>query len=378
MVRAWFFQKTSVSYIEKLVEFWQIFFAFQYILLCCPFLIVKVPPSANNPNCSYKAVVWRPQRILCAIFAITNLFWIQFFVRISLPKRGRNPSEYLNLMSQLNITFLKLFALKIYWWRQNDIVKMLNFISYNNKSYFHEFSLKHRLLEAIIKIVFLSWCCFYFIPSAIEKLVWMRNQNLTGVSWTSVAVNQGRKTFLLETLTSALKPNQSLSTTQVAFAVISQVTHYNQLVFYLNRPIMLLLPLLTLWPLVKAFTDRLRMDVMGKIRNRSLQVVVTEYSRFAKKRKYLFWAGVFEEYEMLKNTAAMINSVFGLAFFCFVVNTILYNSTKFSRYIFVAIDSIDKVFNFSFIVVNFCATFITFALADDICLQVNTCNFGTI
>lgn len=372
IVSNWVTPESNVGSVEKLGEFWQIFFAFQYTLFCCPFRVVKACVSDSNSTYSFQAVEWRPQKILCGIFTMTNIFWMQFYIREAIPDNHNNPSEYLNLMSQMNTAILKLSLLKIYWFEQHDILKILNYFGGNNTNSFYIFNAKNRRSWIVAKVFLVLWCTSYPALSVVENILWVKSQTQAGAFWMTTMINMGRKAFFLEYFTSELITlNQSLSTTTAIFSIFIKASHFNQLTFYLHRVILIILPLMTLWAAVNGFIGRLHLE-----KDKGSHITPAEFSVFVQNvhhcKPSMRWSAVKEDYNELKRLTIMINSLYGLTFTCFVVNTVFYYSTKFSRYIFMELDDAEIIFNFIYIILILCSTFPTFILAGNISLQVSS------
>lgn len=341
-------------------KFWQIFFECQYILLCCPFRITTCPPRTSS---SFRAVVWFPQKVLCAILAVTNLFWMQHYVRKSIPNDVKTPSEYLHLISQVKISILKLTLMKVYWTGQKDIENIINFLP---SSKF--LMIRNRVLTCVaIRLLIFLWCITYPVLMIIEWICWVETLKEEGISWMATMGNIGRKAFFVEYFTSEMPPNHTVSPLHSVLAVIVSASQFNQEMYYLNMPIITFLPLLTLWLFVKSFTDKLKMGENDHLKSGAIEATIfTE----ARKATPLRLARVMEEYEALKKLSTMLNFRFGLTFTCFAVYTIFYYSTEFSSYFFMSFDDAFKILNLVYLIINCCSTSVIFALSGDICVRV--------
>lgn len=368
--------RTSTLGTQILTDYWQIFFASQYILFCCPFCIIKSPPGSST-SCSFRAAGWLPQKILCAIFTVTNLLWMQYYAQRKIPKNMSDPSEYLNLMSQVNIVVLKLFVLRIYWLGQNDILKLLNFLADTRKNTYQFFLAKNCSVTVACKLVFFCWCSVYPILITIEWIFWVERQQGEGIYWLATLGNNGRKAFLVEHFTAEMPLNQTLTMAQSAFAFVTSASQFNQEMFYSNLPIIILLPILTLWPLVKTFIAELFKSTYTESNSLATCRMSVPCTMGAFTTVHLSWPTIKKSYGALIKVATMINSLFGLAFTCFIANTIFYYSTQFSEYILIALNDHDSstILNLIYLVLNFCSTFATFLFAGDICIQVFSVQF---
>lgn len=364
-----------VGHSEKLGEFWQIFFHVQFALLCCPFRIIKVTASVPTSRYSFQAAEWLPQKVLCVVFAITNLSWIQYYMRWRIPNNQENPSEYLNLLTETNITVLKLSVLYTYWFGRDHIIKIVNFLARKNISHF-SFKITEKNYYAYIsyKILFSCWCATFPFLIVIEWIRWGEAQKEAEIPWMVTLYNMGRKAFLLEFFTSEkpLNKNQTLSPMESIFSFVTTASQFNQEMFYANMKTVILLQLLTLWPIVSAFTKNLNQDNTAKsVHNSSnIQNKLRVFTK-VENRKQLHWSTVRMEYSALKKLASLINSQFGLTFTCFIIHTIFYYSTQFSEYVFTALNDLSKIIRLIYLILNCCATFVTFILAGDICLRVS-------
>lgn len=183
-----------------------------------------------------------------------------FFIREPVPGGlSVTPSKSLALMAEINTAVFKLTILWLYWCCQEDIIKIINFANIVSNRFCNNdrYTLKSRLLDLTGKIIFFCWCIFYPIVTFISNLFWISNQFRNGKSAMAVHLENLRKPFFLNHFMDEVSTNQPLSIFQSTLSVWSAVTSFNQHVFYLSRVIIVMLPLITLWPLVTKFTSKL-------------------------------------------------------------------------------------------------------------------------
>lgn len=313
---------------EDLVDYWGIFFGVQYAFFLCPFRI-KMTQSPCDSACSFTAVTWLPQKILCSILGISNIIiWIPYFIRRRLPTNPQNPSEYLHLLSEINLGILKVSVLKIFWFGQCDIVRMLNFMARNCISRCR----KSKYLTYASKVFVLSWCVIIPTITIFEWIFFMQALQQEGGFWTWAlpVINLGRKAFFLGHFTPELKPNESISIGQSAFCAFIAATSVNQWIFYTNLPSIILLQVITLWGHTYLFINKLNLNIF-KTANTCiiLPVPFNDIIAFAglDRSRKTRWKVIKKHYKFLKKLAALINSHFGLTFSCFIIHTVLYYST---------------------------------------------------
>lgn len=370
-----FFQERSrlhINIIEEVGTCWQSFFTVQHILLCCPFRIVKrTLYNSSQHALSYKLVTWLPQKVICGILASVNLLcWVQYYVRKKIPEGQAKPSEYLQLLSEINLGILKMSILKIYWFGQDEIVNFLNYLPTKISSHFQICSVKYYPNLTKYKFMLSLWCVTVPALVIIEMICWIKELNEAEMTWTTSMLNLGRKAFFLEYFTPEMPPNQTLSLAQSSFSVFILLSHINQAIFYANLPLIMFLQLITLWSLVKTFTDKLNSSENEKL-TQSVNSVTFRVTLFAKvcTPKPLGWQGVSNEYESLHHIATMINKKFGLTFSSFVVHMVLYYSTKINEFLFISHGTSKtlKMINFF---LNCLSTCINCLLCGDICNKV--------
>lgn len=345
--------------------YWQIFYVSQFFSLCCPFYIVKksrqLSPS-NHSDFYYKAVTWLPQKIICSVLAIANLIWMQHFVRGAIPNGVHvTPTIYLALLAEIDNALFKLTILWLHWFCKDEIIKIINFSVRLSNSFSNckTETWKSRYLRVVGKAIFVCWCIAHPIVTLIHNLLWISGQRTEGKSWMAQRLEFMRYPFFLNFVMREVSANQSLSPLESAVSIWSTVTSFNQDVFYLNRVIILVLPLITLWPLVNIFTSKLRSSNFEMDFQDDLHL------------RILVWPVIKQEYKYLKTLATMINDLFGPAYICFIVGTIFYYSTKFSKYILHEINGIADIIDFVFVIIDFLANVVTYLLSADICTRVS-------
>lgn len=344
----------------SLSEYWKIFFAFRYAFLCCPFHMKRTGSSTSSSLSSFKAKQWLPQKILWVILATANIVWMQHYARKSIPRNLKNPSEYLKMMSEINITILKLLLLRVYWIGQQDFVNIVNFLSQNNRV----FSCKIPFVGRPGKVLFFCWCSIYPLLMSIEWILSAKDKEKNGISWLARQGNIGRKAFFLETVTSEIPLNQTMSPIQIIGSILISVSQFNQDIFYLYLPIITFMPLATLWAIVKAFTDK-HTNMHGAFPDSYIKA-----GKDVCNRMQLDWSRFKKEYKALKTLTALINSRLGITFTCFVVKATFYYSTHFSQYLVMTYDSTFKILNLIYLTLNCSSTVAMFFLSGDICKRV--------
>lgn len=371
-VRAWHFQTRKALQTKNLGDYWEIFFALQYICFCCPFRIVQ----ARQASRSYKVVNWLPQKLLCLCFQILNLvIWIPYYFRKRIPSNLHSASEYLFLVSEINLAIFRISIWKLYWFHQSDILKIVNF-SCNTNNFKIGIS-KTQLHTVVGKRLFIV--LLVTLPS-ITLLQWiyellLRNPNQ---SWMIPVFNRGREAFFMEYFVSKLTQNQSISAAQSIFTVVTSASHIGQYLFYTSRLNVIFLQVLTLWSLICTFIECLNVNFNNE------SVLLTQLDSFnlsqpqqisivkPQRVRQLLWSTIKEELMLLKRLATMINSTFGLTFASFIVDTMFYYSGRVSAHIFKSVTStgIYQVLRWIYLLANFSSTIVIIVLAADICTRV--------
>lgn len=234
-------------------NYWKIFFTSQFTTFCCPFHIRK-KTSAFSSSCPYRscyeAVTYRSQKSICAIFAAANLFWMQYFIRKAIPTTLVNsPPPYLALMAEVNNAFFKLSLLRLYWFRRDELIKIINFSMAAAKlsTIPKKRTFGGALFDAFKKIVFACWCFSYPVLSVVQNIYRASDQRKLGKYWMVTNFENGRKVLFLNCLVNAVPANQTLSTFESILSVVSAATEFNQDLLYTSRVIILVLPLATQW-----------------------------------------------------------------------------------------------------------------------------------
>lgn len=69
-----------------------------------------------------------PQKIVCAVVAILNTFWMIQFVRTSLPQDSKNPGQHIEMLISIVSQVFKCVMFKTMWMEQDRFVQIANFI----------------------------------------------------------------------------------------------------------------------------------------------------------------------------------------------------------------------------------------------------------
>lgn len=102
---------------------------FTFALCLSPFYLrvtTKTCKWETQPTVVAKS--WFPQKVICLLLTIFDLFWMIHFVRESLPKDAKNPAHHIEMIINVISQLFKCVMIKKLWLNKNDFVKIANFI----------------------------------------------------------------------------------------------------------------------------------------------------------------------------------------------------------------------------------------------------------
>lgn len=185
---------------------------FFYALCLSPFYLKLISTPTDNGifRSEFVAKSWLPQKFICAILTILNLFWILRFLRESLPPAANNPSHHIEMLIIIVSSLYKCIMLKKLWTNQADFVNIGNFVLKSDLPILHK-----KWLGTKINIIILSLMLMYTVLG-VGYVNWRTNL----LNWWNANVGDGRKTFLFE---SSVKLSDQDSLGNIALGICSIV-----------------------------------------------------------------------------------------------------------------------------------------------------------
>lgn len=360
----------SLNGLRGIKNYWPLFFNFQYFLLCCPFRISAQPCSNSNATNKFIRVIWLPQKILCTLFLFLNVFWTISYFRQRIPKSSDNPSEYLLVVVEICIIIQKLSLLNIYWFHSTDLVKVCNFIARKCKIILVPSPSRNVAFDLACRIGFTCLCLSFTILSLIKYVFWVREDTTRGLSYLTTMYNKGTAIFLPWFRSNTMAHNQTLSTYQQFFAVITVVSEFQQEKFNSYLILAALLPVLTMWLIASSFQVYLLDRAGKKVSGVSKWQIFPIFK--VKPKNTPDWLVIRKQYELLQEVSRMINKIYAWNITAFLLKIMFYYSTQLSRLIVRKLDTDIKIINLVYLIISFSLTCLTFLLAGDICTKVST------
>lgn len=334
----------------RLVKYWQIFFDIQYFMLLSPFRIKK----RGGTTSTFEAVSWLPQKLFCGFCTCTTCFWMLFWLRGDFPKHPNNPSEYLQLVTEMFITLLELSLIRICWMRQQDIIKIVNFISHCN-----DLPILLRTTVLLRPEVQLLLFCWYFSFYALSIGWLFLDQN--GIYKWEVRDKLGRSVFLFADVIPGILPEELSRSVEIIFHAVTVLSEFSWSMSYSRKPMVILMPLLTLWTMTKSFVNEISVKNKTSLDIPTFPVQDGYHGSHPHRLKY----------KALKKLSQKINNVFGFTCSCFLLQSIFYYATTLDEYFILEIKDILHVFNLVYLFLNFIAICTSLYLTGDICKLVS-------
>lgn len=293
---------------QPLIYFWKVFNNLHYFLLCSPFRL-EIRKSQNITWVVARSCL--PQKVICAIVTFCGVAYCFGGVIQAVPRNYRNPSQYINFGLFINRLFSMLIRINLLWFHQAELVEMLNLLlqkQYSIPAFANVGTVKFilgrkgKILNIIVILVLL----------AIELEVVSRNRFAT-------MVNFGRRSFFLG--------NKTTETVDKIVGVTMCLGHYwRTTLSYFQATCMVLIAVI-LWLPSRVLAARLLWDV-GEIKR---AIRLNDGTKFEKSIQILHksWQEFKTAYKAVMNLSNLINRLYGVTVFSFLIHNLLYQSTMF-------------------------------------------------
>lgn len=288
----------------QLLYFWKSFFISQYFLLNCPF---RLQVRKSEENSKVIAVSWLPQKVSCASITILGLVYHFEKVYTSLPTNPKNPRAYLYLGLQITRVISNLVRVKLYWFDQSELLKILNVIL--KKPHFHipdNSVVKLILQKKIGTFMYLVFLCVHIALVA---------ERLTTTSWTKM-VTFGRNNIF--------SGNETTHTGDIFVGVVTYVGYFWYRVTGYYAEVFTLLVAFTTWLPAKALAEQLHLSIKHcrEFRGEIHKACVDTFNPKVVYQEEL-WLHILSQYHAIKKLTGLVNNVFGSVHFYFILSIVL-------------------------------------------------------
>lgn len=233
--------RKSIATNTSLTDFFKGFINISFIFLVCPFRLVE--SSEVKPNKTFRAVSWRPQKILSFSFLLTIYFRIFYKIVSPSLENSEDPSAYFVALhgytSALHISVLIL----ILWKDEEKIVQIVNFLC-QKKSIF---STSLAVISYCKRVIGLAWVLFLgnaVLQLATGKMAVNTPENgktstkqITGILeewWVGTVIQIGRKHLFMKSYGNSTLSYNDLSFLDHAVGVLSFCGVYQRFVRIAN------------------------------------------------------------------------------------------------------------------------------------------------
>lgn len=306
----------------ELTDYIKVYMIFCYIFGLSPFYFseegsnkvsnpIKIFSTINRQKFCIKS--WLPQKLFCFIHTFLGCFWFLREMRQSRPVNSNIPTLHFRSMVSILTSLIKGTMIKNFWFNQESILNILNFISSQrtHNPLEERMRSKHKMSKFLspkyITILFCLLCLAltHFNMSIGRGLYGYYDADKSDANWIKPIWRwekmevAARYNFFVENL----NVSNNILSGWVLTAPASIGYHFRQSIGYFCDTF-LLMNVLTMWTAAKSFAVLLEKDASdGTVPQ---------------------WKGIYDRFKFLEDLSVYINKVVGTQTTLFLVEMVLY------------------------------------------------------
>lgn len=384
-------------------NFLKIYIDFAFYLGICPFRLELVNQQLGLQGTvtrkRYTTRSYLPQKLICASSSFLGFLWFLSTFRTTLfPNVKRSSrihstkyliqaSYYVGVVGGFISLLLKSTAVLKFWAAGGKLVSILNFIldgdcNTGNKNVNIYSSTDDSLTcSRISKKVGVTLICLAYTIGGISN--WIMGYGLGHISdwswkwWWEGVVKSSHFNFFLG---NATFPSQRHL--ELPIGILGVIGFFNRQLISYFLDLFLLMNILTLWSLSRAFSAMLVQNCVhlrgtkmkwGRIflARDLIWKLQMEPGQLSRNNKVIDWQKIDVYFKSLRNLAGLINNLVGTHLTLFLADNVLYYSTTFHQVFILEWENVDKtkVLRLLFFMCNIAFVFVSSA---DICKQMES------
>lgn len=346
---------------HHLAKYWQIYFDFQYYLLCCPFRLKFDDEAPSTTTVAVDLSSWTPHTALCSILCFLHIFWMLHWIRDNFPKNHNNPTEYLALATEICISLVKVSLIKIYWLHRFEIHKIVQFTGYIC-NFPHQ---RNFFFSRFGRASFPTLCLILTLASSAWVPLELMRISRAGQSWWETIVRLGRTVFFFEDLAWDFVPTELSPVAELALVIVTIITQVNNTIYYCSVPLAPLLPTMILWPLATGMVKEIDTSFVDQQEAFTSHFVIKMQSEGR-----IGWLQLKKHFQAMKALSSLVNKTFGFTITSFILEVIFYFSMKFDEYFNLKLGGAIVILNQIYLLAHLIPTCGALMLCGDISIKV--------
>lgn len=298
----------------QLVNLLKVYLNFQYFSLCCPFRLIT-----GNDGQTVISKSNGIHKILCFICTVLGFIWMFRSLQIRhVISNTKDPSMYLFLAVHVTNLFIKIGTIKRYWFDQDKLLEMANFIldtrndlPYPDTTGKFLFTSLSYIMSTLACLLFTGMGVTHYFVGNLYYVTSVESANISVVNWSASLwwdrmLIEGRATFMSD-------ERYSNTSVELLFGGLAAVGYLWRLILGANEELFSMIIAFIIWITTGEFQARLRTSSNKKL------------TKFGKVRS---WSEISREYEALKMLTEMTNNTIGWTLLCMVLQSALYTSVN--------------------------------------------------